>query len=307
MYNSVGICLALAAFLASNLCVTMLVGVAWRALLSRQTRKFSAARRAQLLFILRVFPAAVSIICVVALVVPSYLMYEPRESGESIGAKLVILALVSLCGIVFALWRGLNALLATRQLTSKWLREAAPVHFDGITVPSYRIEHSFPVIAIVGIIRPRLFVAGSVFGALNKDELRAAIEHEAGHVSSRDNLKRWLLVICHNLFIDVPGGRAIDRAWKNISELAADEYAARRGGTEALDLAAALVKVARLVPESVKQITEMNHIAAHLIEMDASGIAARVERLTTLAEEESVRGDDRSNGSLIKAAWDRYA
>jgi hypothetical protein len=89
-----------------------------------------------------------------------------------------------------------------------------------------------------------------------------------------------LLRLCRDVLAIIPCGRALDRAWAESSEGAADEYAARAGGQAALDLASALVKIARMAPAGVKPSMP---VTASLIGDDLSLIARRVERLMKLA------------------------
>ncbi|MFN2578570.1 MAG: M48 family metalloprotease, partial [Pyrinomonadaceae bacterium] len=111
----------------------------------------------------------------------------------------------------------------TNQLTRKWLSQSERIDLPGIQIPALRITHPFPIIAIVGTFRPRLFIAREVLLSLNQEELAAAIAHECGHLSARDNLKRTLLRICRDTLLLVPFGRAVDRAWAECAESAADE------------------------------------------------------------------------------------
>jgi beta-lactamase regulating signal transducer with metallopeptidase domain len=69
-----------------------------------------------------------------------------------------------------------------------------------------------------------------------------ALNHELEHMKSRDNLKRLILVFC-----PFPGMAKLESAWSQAAELAADD-AAVSDQRDALDLAAALVKLSRLVP-----------------------------------------------------------
>ena len=69
-----------------------------------------------------------------------------------------------------------------------------------------------------------------------------ALKHELEHMKSRDNLKRLILVFC-----PFPGMAKLESAWSQSAELAADDAAASTQ-RDALDLAAALVKLSRLVP-----------------------------------------------------------
>ena len=146
-------------------------------------------------------------------------------------------------------------------------------------MPVFRFDHPFPVVAVVGIIRPRLFVADKVLRSLTEGEFRAAIAHEYGHLTTKDNLKRTLLRMCRDLLL-FPIGKGLDRAWSECVESLADEYAARSvGGARALDLAAALVKIAKLVPAGTRPAIP---VGAFLVEATGGDIARRVHRLLNM-------------------------
>ncbi|HMY76678.1 MAG TPA: hypothetical protein PLQ88_32965, partial [Blastocatellia bacterium] len=100
------------------------------------------------------------------------------------------------------------------------------------------------------------------------------------HLAARDNLKRALLRACRDALTIVPCGRLLDREWAAASEAAADEYAARKGGETALDLAAALVKIARLAPAGTRPAMPAG---ALLIGEDVGGVAHRVKLLARMA------------------------
>ncbi len=290
MFELLGICLALATLLATGAVAALLTSALWRVFRAR-AEDWPAEARARLLFALRVFPSIIAAVCVGALLAPSYIAYEPRRGVEPVSLKLSVLAAISAAGLALALWRGFAAWIATRRLIKDWLRVAEPVRFDQIRVPAYRLRHQFPVIAIVGVIRPKLFIADHLFQSLTREEMDAAIAHESGHLAARDNLKRALLRACRDALAIVPSGASLDRAWAEASEASADEHAARGGGNVALDLASTLVKIARLVPKGVKPAMPAG---ALLIGDDAGGIAQRVRRLTQLATLDNLSPDGRT-------------
>jgi beta-lactamase regulating signal transducer with metallopeptidase domain len=280
MYYLLGICLAFATFFAINALASVMAAMLWR-VARRPARRWSSAARSNLLFALRTVPSMSSLVCVVALLLPAYIAHEPQHSAETVSVKLALLSLLSIFGITLALRRGLATWRATRRLTADWLRHAEPVHLKDISIPAYRLKHSFPVIAIVGALRPRLFIAEQLFDTLDAEELSAAVLHEKAHLVARDNFKRPLVRACSDVLAIVPCGRTLDRIWTEESEAAADEYAARTGGaTFALSLAAALIKIARLVPESAKPTMPAG---AFLIGEAGAPLASRVQHLTRLA------------------------
>lgn len=218
---------------------------------------------------------------VALLFAPAYLTHEPRNNHEEITLNLGIVAFLSALGVVLAVVRGIVSWRVTARLTADWLRYAEPITLPGIAISAFRIEHQFPVVAIVGTFRPRLFIANQILQSLTSDELSAALAHEVGHVIARDNLKRGLLRACRDMLLMIPSGRRFDRAWKEASERAADEYAARRDRMVGLDLASALVKIARLVPYGSRPTLPAG--AYFVNGEDPSGFKARVRNLVKLA------------------------
>lgn len=300
MFELLGTCLALAALLALNLVGSLGAALLWRALAPRASR-WSATSRSQVLFALGVMPLLASLFLVAFLLLPSFLIHEPRHETEELSPALVVFALVSAAGLCRAAWRALASWAATRRLLRDWTRRAAPLELVGLPVSAYVLRHEFPMIALVGVTRPRLFVAEQVLGVLGGDELKAAIEHEAGHLRSRDNLKRVVLAACGDTLPFAPFARALERAWRQASEEAADEYAARAGASVALDLAAALIKVARMVPAGARPV-----VPAGALFTGETGevVAARVERLLRLADASGATVVSRGRARL---AWSSLA
>jgi len=251
MFELLGLSLLLAALLTFNSLASLLTGGLWR-VLGGATRGWSALSRARLIFLLRTFPALVAMLCVLVLFVPSYLAYEPRHTGEIVSFKLAVLAFFSAVGIGLAAIRSIAAWRITERLASDWISQGERISIAGINLPTFRIDHYFPVIAIVGIFRPRLFIATQVLDLLTVEEINAALSHEKGHLTARDNMKQGLLRACRDSLLIIPCGRSLDRDWAEASEEAADEWAASEGGNVALDLASALVKIARIIPQGAR-------------------------------------------------------
>jgi Zn-dependent protease with chaperone function len=167
-----------------------------------------------------------------------------------------------------------------------------------IAVPTFIVQHSFPIIAVVGAIRPRLFIASQVFESLSREELAAALAHEYGHLAARDNFKRSVMRVSRAALLIIPCGRSLDRAWSDASESAADEYAAQKSSLVALNLASALVRIARMIPKGQRQILPAAVSGFLTANDDLPGVKGRVRRLVELA------GKDPhllvSNASLVR-------
>ncbi len=283
MFELLGLSLLLAALLTFNSVATLVIAGLWR-LAGRATDSWTAAARARLLFSLRILPPVLAFLTVSLLLVPSYLAYEPRHAAETVSFKLALLAIFSATGIAVSVYRGIGTHRATANLTSDWLRQGKPIQIPGIYIRSYEIKHAFPLIGIVGFLRPRLFIASQVLEVLTPEEITAAVAHENGHLTARDNLKRGLLQACRDALLIIPCGRLLDRSWSEASEEAADENAARQGNGVALDLASALVKIARIIPLGGRPTMPAGVFL--LGDEETKGIKSRVRRLIALATTE---------------------
>jgi len=280
VYELLGITLALASLLTINALASLAAG-ACSTLLRRPLQNRSARTRAEILFALRVSPAMLALISVTLFLVPSYVGYEPYGTSEIVSKKLAALAILSAIGVTFALWRALRSWFATRKLLQEWLSSAVEIKLSGTSIPTFRIPNSFPIIAVGGTFKPRLFIAEHVLEKLSHEELMAAIAHEGGHVHAHDNLKRSLLRACRDALMIVPCGRSLDRAWAEAAESAADEHAAQQCAETALNLASALVKIAKMVPVGARAAVPL---AAFLVGVEETrGVKARVRRLLEIA------------------------
>lgn len=282
MRQLLGISLVLTLLLTINATATMItagLGHVCRPLL----RRCSARTRAEILFVMRIGPPVIAIVAILAFMVPSFLMYEPHDTDEYVSWKLGALAALSAVGVAFATLRGIRSWLATRSLLKQWLESATPINLNEIDVPAFVFPHPFPIIAVVGALRPRLFIADQVLGSLGEDELAAAIDHEYGHLAAHDNFKRSVMRISRAALLLVPWGRSLDRAWSDASESAADEHAAQRSSLVALNLASALVRIAKMIPKGQQQIMPASVSAFLAGHEDTPRVRVRVRRLVELA------------------------
>ena len=282
MYTFLCITLVLALLLTINATATLASAGAGR-LGKRLLRKCSARTRAEILFVMRIAPPVIAIVAIAAFMIPSYLTYEPHTTEEFVSWKLGGLATLSAIGVALAFTRGVRSWLATRSLLREWLASSTPTRLDSIAVPTFILQHNFPIIAVVGALRPRLFIATQVFESLTKEELAAAIAHEYGHLAAQDNFKRSVMRISRAALLLIPCGRSLDRAWSDASESAADEHAAQRSSLVALNLASALVRIAKMIPRGHQQIMPASVSAFLAGNEDTPRVRVRVRRLVELA------------------------
>ena len=215
--------------------------------LSRRLRLVDPAARASILERLRLLPATLGI-AAGTLAVTSYLIFEPRHDEEETG--LVLLALATLaCGLILqTLGRWWHVVRITRRTLREWLATARPVSLAGANIPAYEVAASFPIVAVIGVFRPRLIIARSVLDACPPDELAAIVAHEQSHLNRRDNLRRALLMLTPDVLGWLPISRRIVADWQEAAEDLADDFAGDRDPVRRLTLARALIRVARLAP-----------------------------------------------------------
>lgn len=236
-----GITLALAWFLAVNAAVSLIA-----ILIARQFESRGEQSPA-MWFGLRMLPAASALGFVAALFVPSYWRFEPREMVEAVDMTLLISALAAAAIIGTAIYRGIAACRTAARRTRAWMQSARPIALRGTAIPAFEIDTDMPVLALAGIVRPRLLVTRGLVTTLTAEELAASVAHEIGHSHARDNLKRLLMRSAPDLFGFTAAARAIERGWAAASEHRADQIDEREPSARCA-LAAALVKVARLTP-----------------------------------------------------------
>jgi Zn-dependent protease with chaperone function len=120
-------------------------------------------------------------------------------------------------------------------------------------------------------------MSGAAEFILTPKELQTALQHELAHVRRRDNLKKLLLRL-----VAFPGMSGLETAWLEATEMAADDAAVSSIG-EALDLAAALIKLSRVSSERPAELT------AALMHSPAGLMNARVERLIAWEERRKIQ------------------
>ena len=174
----------------------------------------------------------------IGIVLPAFAIFEPSHGGERIGALLPIAAAIG-AGLL-AIWtaRVVRMLAASRRLTRTWRRGSAPLDDGRWGMPALRIDSGAPIVAVAGLLRPRLFIDRSVLDLCTASELDAVAAHERAHVRRRDNVRRLLVGACAG-----PHSAAA-AAWRASAEHFADRSAAA-SPRSAVDLASALVKLAR--------------------------------------------------------------
>ncbi|HEX6324592.1 MAG TPA: M56 family metallopeptidase [Vicinamibacterales bacterium] len=211
----------------------------------RATARAGAGARAWMLACFRLLPAAAAIAATALVLAPGYYRYEQRGEPEGVGLVLALAAAAGFLIAAGALVRAGAAVIRAAALRRRWLAAGRPIDVAGAGMPAYAIESAFPLVAVLGVLRPRLFISSSVLRACSPPQLEAIIDHERRHVSACDNAVRLLMDAAPDALGLTRASRRLAAAWHQAAEHRADDAAARR-----LDLASALVRVARLAADT---------------------------------------------------------
>lgn len=265
-----------------------LAAVHWlQRILSRRLLSASPAVAANILFAIRSAPLLLALVASVGLALPAFLRFEPRITSEAFGLRLWVLSTLGMVVVGANIFRAVRIGWNTRWRERAWREISTEIgRASGATIPVFAVDEPSSLLAVTGVLHPKIFVSREIIRVLSPGELAAAIDHEAAHVGFFDNLKQWVLRIAQPpRWLD--SSALSTAAWTAASETAADEAALRQGAS-ALDLAAALVKVARL-----KSAPDMNARIAvsHLLpELPGTCLEARIARLR--ASLDMVPGDE---------------
>ena len=239
-----GTTLTLACFAAVNLFASALV--IWIA------RRPSPSQPAAFWFGLRLLPAGTALVLAALVFVPSYWRYEPRQTTEAMDLTTTAFALVGVAMLSAGVVRGASSWWRARQRTHAWMHTARPTLLRAAgsdrVPPTYVIDADAPIMALVGLLRPRLLVTRGLIAALTEEELAASVAHEMGHAGAWDNFKRLAMRAAPDLLASTSAARAVERRWVSASEQAADRMCGAATPPRRHALASALVKVARLMP-----------------------------------------------------------
>lgn len=255
----------LAAYGLFNLLLSAAVVLAWRAGLHRHVTEADAVLG------IRLLPATASAILVLTVVLPAFVLYEPRQAHDQPGPLLVLSALFALLVLGDGIRRGLRASRATRALLrgSRPLLTQRAAGGAQVTV----IQAKEPLVGVIGGLRQRIVAARCVATACDHEEFRQVLAHEAAHMRARDNLKLLLLLTLPDALAWLGTGRALTDHWRAATDLEADERASGADPRQRLALASALIKVARL------SLASGRPRRACRVGAPASGLEHRVRRL----------------------------
>lgn len=216
---------------------------------------------ARILLWLRLSPMALAIALVVALITPSYFLFEPTTGTEELSPLCLVTSLLGVSLLALGVLRGAAAM----------VRSAAYLRAQQ--------ESDAPVMLVAGLFHPRLLVSSSIRCLLTDEEYAVALRHEEAHARAKDNLKRLLILMCPGFLPFCRGFQTLETGWQRLAEWSADDSAAQGSGESALALASALIRVGRMNagPAAIPLGTSLL--------ADTADLRTRVERLVEARQE----------------------
>jgi BlaR1 peptidase M56 len=285
------ITVALASYSLLNIAASIFVAAAWRKGLGHRGDAMST-QRARTLIQLRSLPVLVGVAITFAAVIPAFSIFEPERAQEAVGPLMLILAAIAAAQLTAALAMAASMMRRTRDAARVWLRNSVPLDVNPPAgVPAYIIDSPAPIVALVGVFKPKLVAARSVIDACTTGELNAIVAHERGHLHSRDNMKRWLMACAPDALRWTRIHHEIAGAWHDAAEDAADDAATHGNDRSRVDLAQLLVKIARLAPAPAWREATVSPF------VEPSGLNRRVRRLLA----SGMASPERPHSHLVRA------
>ena len=272
--------------LMAALDVLLLASTPW---LFERLSRTAPGQRTDAILLIRSLPVGLAAAATALVFLPAWWRHEPQGSGETASAFLVALALLAVLPILQGLYRAVLMFVKTRDRLLIWRGRgnASQVHapFEVVEVRSEDLA-----LCVGGYLRPTIYASAEVMKSLEPEEFEAALAHEVSHAMRRDPLRLLWLGSCPDFLqlfgLDRPWRRAFSRA----CEFAADAGASGGNPEVALDLASALLKVARLRrfrPLSAEALADVAVASAFSSRVD---LEARVEALANPRSEAATAG-----------------
>src|SRR5262249_11820194 len=149
-------------------------------------------------------PAGTALLFVALLCIPSYLRYEKEATVERASPECLAAALLGAAILGASITRALRAASRSLRYTRQCRRVARQTRLPGEPSPVWILEGPEHGVALAGVVRPQVYLSRRVASELSAEQLEAALRHERAHQTSRDNLKRFLILLAPDALPFVP-------------------------------------------------------------------------------------------------------
>lgn len=247
--------------------------------LLRRIGRLAPQRRPGTIAAARFAPVVAAYLMVGLIFLPAWLRHEPHNSGEEASLLLLVVALVSTLPLLAGVNSAVFMFLRTRDRLRLWrLRSESPSRslapFEVVEVRSADLS-----LCVGGYLKPTIYASTAVIRSLDPDELKAALAHEVSHASARDPLRRLGMSACPDFLRLLDLDHAWRLAFARACEFAADARASAGRPEVALDLASALLKVARLHGRRAEGALALADVAVSPAFSSRLDLEARIEAL----------------------------
>jgi BlaR1 peptidase M56 len=239
----------------------------------RMAARMKPSSAARLLFFLRISPMALTVFALLAFCIPSYLWLEPEAAGEKVGLVCFVMATLGAAIWMLSIARVVSAVRGTVEYLHRCERHGRKINVPGEPSPALLLADEAPVLAVAGVVRPRLVISRTVLRGLTAEQRDAALRHERAHRTSRDNIKRFLILLSPDVLPFLRTFTTLEHNWARFTEWAADDQAVEGDPHRALSLASALVRVARMGSKP-----KLSYLFSSLVQDDHE-LTERVDRL----------------------------
>ena len=249
--------------------------------------RLSAGKRADAILFARSFPLGLAALLAVFVFLPAWLIQEPADTGETVSYALALGSALSLLPIFMGVRRGVRIFLKTRERLLHWRGRGRNTAFVHAPYEVLEVKGAELALCVGGYLKPTIYASTEVMNTLEPGEFEAALAHEVSHAATHDPLRLLWMGACPD-FLQFLG---LDERWRHAfstaCEFAADEGAIRGDREVALDLASALLKVARLQTLPSLRADTLADVAVSSAFSSRADLEARVRALAEPAEGEA--------------------
>lgn len=107
------------------------------------------------------------------------------------------------------------------------------------------VSHPIPLAITMGLMQPKVVLSTGLMNLLNENEIEAVIAHEMAHLKSRDPLTIFFMTLCSSTIWYIPILKWMNKQYRIMKELAADDYAIEKQETT-VHLGSALLKMLKV-------------------------------------------------------------
>lgn len=247
--------------------------------LMERLARTASGQRTDAILLIRSAPVALAAAAATLVFLPAWWTHEPPNTAETVSALLLGLAVLSALPLLQGLYRAVRMFVRTRDRLSIWRGRGRVTPWQEAPFEVLEVASADLALCVGGFLRPTIYASADVMRSLEPEELKVALAHEVSHAKRRDPLRLLWLGSCPDFLRLFRLDGSWRRAFSRSCEFAADAGASGGDPEAALDLASALLKVARLRtfrPSSAQALADVAVSSAFSSRVD---LEARVEAL----------------------------